>query len=427
MADGIVPVNDSSSDTETTDTKKTSRLPADTDERKFLDSLDSDNKEDNKEEVEDNEESNEEDNEETEEGQEEEAEKDGKTDEEEEDDDELQLDDKDEDVSLYQRLKKEDKDIFKKNPDLRHVLFREQEFTKLFSSVEDAQSSKELADAFSHFQNDIEEGNAETFVEAISKLGDENLTEFSGNFLPALFKTNKDVYYEVVSPVIKQVLRAALSSDNENIRNSARNINHFLWQNTQVEKDEGFKPKAEGDKKKEDKVSQREREFEEKQYKSFSSDVTQVASNRLKKTISSSIKSLGLSEWSVKQMTEDIFRRTTESLSKDPRHMGNMDTLWKKAKAEGYTTEGKERLINTFLSRAKASVGKYRQQVLSEAKVSAKREDVGNNNGKKPIRLTNNAPGKSSGIAGKLDPKKIDWSKTNERDLLDGKAPTMKS
>jgi hypothetical protein len=113
-------------------------------------------------------------------------------------------------------------------------------------------------------------------------------------------------------------------------------------------------------------------------------------------------------------------------MNKDIRHMGDIKALWKKAVENNYSAEAKERLINTFLSRGKAAVMKYRQKVLSEFRVSSKEEST-NNKTKEAKRISSSgAPGRSSQQMGKLDPTKVDWNKTSERDLLDGKAPVMK-
>lgn len=345
--------------------------------------------------------------------------------EDEDDDDELNLDDQDEDTSLYQRLKARDKKIFKEIPGLRNVLFREQEFTKVFPSVEAGKEANELATTFVQFQRDIEGGDAGTFVEAISELGEEPLLEFSGNFLPSLLKKNEKVYYAIMAPEIKKVLRAAMRSDNEHIRASAKNLNYFLWQDSDVNADapDSFKVKD----KTERKPSKEESEAVKLQRQiadNFGKDTFQIATRKLKKIIKGSLEGFNLSERTLGYLVDDIFDRTTGLLKKDARHNGKMDLLWKKARASGYDSEGKERLITAFLSRAKEVVPKYRQQVLAENKLSAKEaKDKQESSGKKKeaVRIPASGTPGSGKPAGKIDPKKIDWSKTSERDVLDGK------
>lgn len=408
---------------------KKTNLSADVDERAVLDQ--NDDKDDDKDDegegkdkdTDKEEKSDEEDLEEIEDDDEEGKDEDDKEKDEEDEEDGLDLEDKDEDTSLYQKLKKLDKDIFKKEPELRSVLFREQEFTKRFPTIDDAQEALDLAETFISFQKDIESGNAETFIEATKQLGEDKLTDFSANFLPSLLKADKDVYYKIIQPEFKRMLRAALRHENKDIQQSARNLNWFLWQTTDVEKDEGFTPQ-DGDKK-EDKVSKREEEFNKRQFETFSNDTKSVGLAKARRIITKSLEGFELAPITEKHLVNEILGRTLEAMEKDVRHNGNMNILWKKAKANGFVTEGKESIINAFLSRAKVSIPKIRQQVLQEAKVSASKESKDGK--KKPTRLSGNSSvGKSGQAVGKVDPKKVDWNETNERDLLDGKQPVMR-
>jgi hypothetical protein len=68
---------------------------------------------------------------------------------------------------FVQRLKKIDKDVFKKIPELRSVIFREAEYTQVYPTVQEAKDSVEALDTFNHLQNDLINGNLETVFEAV--------------------------------------------------------------------------------------------------------------------------------------------------------------------------------------------------------------------------------------------------------------------
>lgn len=407
---------------------KNGNLPADVDERKVLDQLDG--KEDDKSDDGDGKDKSEESDDEKEEDLTDEDdlkdddEEDEKETEEADEDDELNLDDQDDDQSLYKRLKGLDKDIFKKAPELRSVLFREQEFTKTFATIDEAKQASDLAETFIKFQSDIESGDAETLILATKELGEDTLKSFSGNFLPALLKADQDTYYEVIQPELKRMLRAMGKHENEDIRQSAKNINWALWGNTDLAKDEGFSPAKKDPK--EDKLTQREVEFEQKQLSTFAADVQSVATKKASRLISKSLEGFELTNDYQEHLVSKILKRALETMDKDVRYSGQMKVLWGKAKSTGYTTEGKESLINTFLSRAKGVIPKIRQQVLTEAKLSAKKESDDKPE-RKATRLSgNNSVGTGGKPGGRIDPKKVDWDQTTDRDVLEGKVTLRK-
>ena len=320
------------------------------------------------------------------------------------------------DETTYQQLKKVDKDIFKKVPELRSVIFREQEYTKVFPSVEDAKQAQEAAEIFAGYQNDLTEGNSGPLLEALEKVDKKSLESFVANFIPTVEKQSKDLYLGMLYPEFKKLFRAAIKSGDDRLVKSAENLNWFIFGDTDVRSDVGLKPKQRDER--DEEFSKKEREFEERQYNSFRSDVVKTGESRTKAIIRSAFKDSDMSELLQKSLTNEIFTRVAGIITKDARHMGNVNNLWQQAKRAGFTSEWKDRILSAYLSRAKLLIPKYRQQVLSEAKVSAKTRSEETNE-KKPIRVS---PSHSvhHKVQGKLDPKKINWDKTDERALLDG-------
>lgn len=339
--------------------------------------------------------------------------------EDEEDDSELEAD------SLYQQIKKVAPKLLKEVPELRQVIFREQEFTQLFPSVKEAKEAKEGFEVFQSFQQDIDSGNPANLLKAIGDVNKDSLTNFSGNFLPSLEKLDKNLYLEVLYPQFKKMLRVAAKDKDERIANSASNIHYFLFGDMELDKEVGVTPKAVNPK--EDELSKREREFEERQYKSFATDVSTTATGRVKRFISKAFEGSDISDLLKNKLTDEIFARVDAAVSKDARHMGNMNNLWARAKRAGFTTEWKDSIINAYLSRAKVLVPTYRQKVLSEARVSVK--DRADSDGKKrPTRISGSNSGGSSGFkpGQKVDARKIDWNATDERAALDGRITLKK-
>lgn len=397
------------------------------DERKALDTFDeiSDDKGDNKENKEGDEEDNEEgkDDKDTEEG-EEGTEEDGEEGEEEEgkedkEDSEAEEDDAEAEAltedNVYQQVKKLAPKLLKELPELRSVIFREREFSTIYPTIEDAREAKETAETFNTFQEDILSGESENLLGAVKKLGDDKLEGFVANFIPSVQKVSKELYLGMLYPEFKKLFQAAAKSGNDNLVISAKNLNHFLFGDTDVDKAApGLKVGEE------DKVTKREREFEQKVEANFRNDLVATGNVRARKIISLAFKDSGLSELTQKHLTDEIYNRVDAALSKDPRHMGNIEHLYKQAKREGFTSIGKDRIINATLSRAKGLIPQIRQKVLTEAKVSAKE---GHKDGKKPIRVPSSGAQRGSDLkpGQKVDIKKVDMTKTSERDLLDGK------
>lgn len=354
-------------------------------------------------------------NEGTEEGLSEESDNEVEEETEEQPDEELETD------SLYQQLKKRDPKLLKDMPELRSVLFREKQYTELFPSIEEAKDAREQTEVFSQFQRDISSGDSRTLVDALEGVGKRNLQDFVANFIPTIKEKSKDLYLGMIYPELKNLFRAASKSGNNDIKVSAENLHFFVFGNGELGSDAGLSV-AKKDPRDEE-ITKREHALEARAYGNFFQDTSQVATKRLNFSIAKSFEGSGLSDWTVKKMSDEIFSYIDSEIKKDARHMGNMNNLWKQAKSTGYTSEGKDRIINAYLSRAKLLLSKARQKVLSDAKVSAKTGP--NFTKKKPTRITPSGASFTK-VSGKVDAKNVDWNKTSERDMLDGKIATRK-
>jgi hypothetical protein len=388
-----------------------------------------------KEETEETEETEEEtedegDTEETEEGQEEDTEEDIEEESEEEQEEEEETEEETEesealeDDSVYQALKKADPKIFKKVPELRSVIFREQKFSSIYPNIEAAEAAANKASTFDVFQNDIISGNSEPLLRALQKIGEDETKGFVANLLPTLKKVSKELHLEVVAPEIKTFLKWAHSQGDENIKISASNLHQIFFGDKDFDKEVGLKTPQEDEREKS--YKKREQELEEKRFNIFANDVTEVAVSRTKKVIARAFGESGLSNWQIERMTDDIFSRVQKSLADDRRHMGNINGLWKKAKDAGFTSSSKDSIVNAFLSRAKLLIPRHRAAVLSEAKVSATVSKDGTKKKVKRVSGSSSIRSTTSSSASSVDPKKVDWNKTSERALLDGAKPVMR-
>jgi hypothetical protein len=327
-------------------------------------------------------------------------------------------DDEDEDkdeASLYNKLKAHDATLLKKIPELREVIFREQELTKYFPTVDDAKEASAIVDSFHEFESQLNEGRSDDLITALDK--NKVLDKFAANFLPTLQEHSKDKYLQVISPEIKRMLRFAAESGNKDIALSAKNIHWFVFNNTNFDEHVGYKP-TEKKSEKELSLEEKERSIETQKRDFFTTDLQNSLDKRLNNIIGESLKDSGMKPFILKKVTEDIISKIYKAAGKDKNHGRNMNSLWSQAKRAGYTPEWKDRIKSAALSRARGLLSTIRKEVLTEAGMSPAEKKE-----KKPVRLTPNGKVSSTDRPRAKD---IDWSKTDPLEMMQGKAPTLK-
>ena len=102
----------------------------------------------------------------------------------------------------YEELKKEFPELFKKFPSLKHAFFREQQFTELFPTVEDAKAASEAQAQLEEISETVVSGDVGAFFTSLKNESEDGYKKFTGNFLPTLAKADKDLYLDVISPEV---------------------------------------------------------------------------------------------------------------------------------------------------------------------------------------------------------------------------------
>lgn len=360
------------------------------DELENLESLDSDvdileSGDDTSETEETTEESTEETAEETE--TEEKEEKEGKeteekTDDEEEDTEEEEPEEEDEEEEetitshiSVKALKEQYPDIFKKNPGLKDVIFREREFSKVFGSVDDAQEAAEQVQTFSTMQESLMGGDIGSLLDAIAESDESSAVAIANNFLPALYERSKPLFAKVTEPVIKAMIRStysrAMNTGNKQLALACQYLSRDVFENPDVMKATEFKEEAPDPRR--DEIKQEREKLEVQRYQTARGEVYNAVVNRLKKDIVGRLDPK-MSEFVRDATAQKILDELDSTLAKDKAHMAHLSSLYKKAQRVGYTSEAKSKIVAASLARAKTIL----PAVVNKVKAS----------GKKPVKKT---------------------------------------
>ncbi len=318
-------------------------------------------------------------------------------------------------------IKKEFPEFFKKFPSMEHMLFREKEYSQLFPTVAEAKDAAESAQALDDFRTDLFTGSGEKFTLALKEAGE--LEKFSQNFLTNLQKTDKDGYWNAITPtlenLVKGFMREGKRRNDQNLIASAENLSIYLFDTDEVAK--GTKTmipaKAAEDKRVTDKLA----DIDRQQSNNFRIDVLKGISEEIDPIIGLG-KMQNIKPTMQKILNKQILDEVDDVISKDQSHMNYVNGLWKRAKGN-YTNEIKSKIISAYLERAKSLVPSIRRRVLADVLgMSAERSrEVKEQNQRTQQRREPGSQGRPAGSSARVhSAKSIDWNKTSDMDLLNG-------
>lgn len=299
---------------------------------------------------------------------------------EDEDKDDEEKGDKDEDKELaradYKALKTEFPELFKKHPEFKEAIFREQAFTEIFPTVEEAQKAADAQIAYEEITSAILGGDAGRFISELKSEDSKGMAKFAENFLPALQKEDKNLFLEIVSPIVSQMIKNVYESGKKetdektknNIMGAAKIVRRILFGGDYEDIEKDFVGLVEAGKdKKDDKEDKEVQARLDRRLAEVRTEVSDACYGLLQKEIEKGLEDLkerpGLKKMLIRQIKDDVLA----DMDKDKAYIGRMDNLWKREARNGFSGTLKSSFTTTFMGKAKALIPKYRSAARKEA------------------------------------------------------------
>lgn len=353
--------------------------------------------EDKDEDKEDDDEKVDEDEDEDEDKEESEDEDEDKPKDEDDKDDEEDEDDTEENrITHVSDLKKAYPDIFKKFPDVKAALYRDQAYSEFFANPKEAEAASIDSSALRNIEHDLlENGDPTKLLGEIKKGNQESFNKVALAVLPYLQSADKELYLKVASVPIKQLLRAMIRKfpdAKSNEHKSAHYVHRFFFDDIDID------GKADGEVDSKEDKPKAQKEYEERLEKLNTRDMNNFVSAvdtsyiaKMTKEFRSGIDNdERLSEWAKTKLIEDGLINIRKQLDADPRWQRTMKSLIAQAKTSEYSNDFKSRIVSTALARAKSLIPTVRAKLLAEAvgKGKSKPKDKDDKGDKKVVNFT---------------------------------------
>jgi hypothetical protein len=249
--------------------------------------------------------------------------------------------------------------LFKDFPYLEKAYYREQQFTELLPTIEDAKTAVEKANVLDRFENDvIQGGSIETILKAVREENPRSFSKIADEYLPTLAKVDERAYYHVLSNVVKHTIvsmvQESTRSQNEPLKYAAQILNQFVFGSSDFSPPTQLFQESPEDKAQENQVKQREQQFIKQAFTTTVTDLNTRVNNALRNTIDAHIDpKKGMTEYVRNNASRDALDLLNELVSKDARFRALTDKLWEKAINENFSKESVDRIKSAYLSKSK--------------------------------------------------------------------------
>ena len=299
--------------------------------------------------------------------------------------------------------------IFKDFPHLERAYYREQKYSELLPTIEEAKVAAEKSELLDEYEQEILKGSTESILNAVKDGDKEAFARVVDNYLPTLYKVDQQSYYHTIGNVIKHTIISMVKDgkdqSNDELSAAAAVLNQYIFGTTQfthpqrLSKEEIASSESQ---EKEQEIYERERAFLEKQYNTVSEDLSNRVDNILKASVDKAIDpNESMTEYVKKNATREVIQDLENLIDKDTRFRSIYDKLWEKAYENDFDRESMDKIKSAYLSKAKTLlpnlIRKARNEALRGSKTNS--NDDRDRRGPIPVGKTRSSTAISSGSA----------------------------
>jgi hypothetical protein len=302
--------------------------------------------------------------------------------------------------------------FFKDFPELKEAFYREIEFTKIFPTVEDAREAIEDNQAFRALQDSAFAGNPEPILTAIQKADKDAYVRFARQFIPALYKLDKDLYSDAVNPLFERLIQHAYKEgerhNNDNLKNAALVISQLLFDDDSI---------AKGEKTITKKIDPPKdtREQDATNFRNAWAKINPQLVAGMKSLISKDLDPKKVfSPFLREKIVQEIHNRIDKQLEHDEQHMKVMNSRWNRAKDQGFSDAELSKIVSTYLARAKALIPSIREDVRKRALSTKRRASE-----EQEERVKTRTPARRESSGGRHSRTNDNKTKVNYREMSD--------
>lgn len=251
--------------------------------------------------------------------------------------------------------------LFKDFPYLEKAYYREQQFTEVFPTIQDAKTSAQKARILDQVEQSVMNGDIGTVLQAAKQENQEVFNKIADNYLPTLRRVDQQAYFHVLGNVIKDTIITmvregrALGEQGAPLTAAANVLNQFVFGSQNFTPPVNLSRQADPrEQNLEQQYKQQEQQRVLSQFEGIRDDLQGRADNVLKATIDGNIDpNKTMTEYVKSHAVTEAHDKLEDLMSRDVRFRSLLDKLWEQAFQRGFDKDSTDKIKSAYLSKAK--------------------------------------------------------------------------
>lgn len=263
--------------------------------------------------------------------------------------------------------------LFEDFPYLEKAYYREQQYTELLPTIEDAKEAIDKSETLDKFENELSQGNTETMLKAIKNSNPRIFNKVVDDYLTTLYNVDEKAYNHVLGNTIKhtimQMVGEGRKANNETLLAAAQVLNQFVFGTSDFHPPanlfDGKTPEVDP---REKELNERDRSFRRARFEEARDSLDTRVNNSIKSTIETHIDTNGaMTDYIKRNAVREATERIERLIDKDTRFKTIVDKLWEKAAEKNFDKESVDKIRSAYLSKAKTLLLPVIKEARNEA------------------------------------------------------------
>ena len=265
-------------------------------------------------------------------------------------------------------------DLFKKFPHLEKAYYRDQKYSELFGTVQDAERVVETAKAYNEVSDNLLSGNTENVLKAVREQNPDAFGKIVDNYLTTLKNVDDRAFFHVVQNTIKSTVAAMVNEANRNgnqdLLGAARLLHQFVMGTTEWQNPTSYgKQQPREEQEQESKFNQERLHFFQERFETTQNELQTRVDGVLKNTIDQNMDPKNSMTPYVKRVAvQEAMQDVQKQISTDTQFRRLLDRLWEKAAEDKFSKASTEKIRSAYLAKAKSllpsAIKKSRNEAL---------------------------------------------------------------
>jgi hypothetical protein len=259
--------------------------------------------------------------------------------------------------------------IFKKYPQLEKGYYGNQEYRKVFPTLDDAREAQDKVEVLDQYTQELHSGQADALFRGLKSQNEEAFAKLVDNYLPTLAKVDGDAYHHVLGNVIKatifDMMKVSQENQDSDLGIAAKMLKEHIFGKADITPRSSFQKAGNPE---QDKIRKEREDLEKTKLSDKQSDVSSSFESSLKEAITEVLDPKGaMTAYVKKTATKDALDMVKKTIAKDKEFQRVIAKQWERAAKDGYPREAVSKIRSNYLSKSKAVLPQVIRKIRSEA------------------------------------------------------------